>query len=166
MATMGHVLTAIDAALQAFFRAAEIADLPDTSIVRGKECVNKELPVLICACDRADRKRAKNWEVTGSIKLVTDPTNDAGEVSETKLDASTVMETAVIDTLEGYVPSNDRPQPLAAAITAAMIASGLATADTFLMTAFSIQRVSAGFDDDSVWTLQVDFLAQVIVQTN
>jgi len=163
VAIAGHVLTATDAALQTFFRGADIADLQDASIVRGKECVGKELPVLICACDKAERKRAKSWEVTGSIKLITDPTDVSGDVSETKLDETTTMEAAVLNTLEDYVPADDRPQPLAAAITAAMIASGLSTADTFLMTAFQIQRVSAGFDSDSVWVFQVDFLATVIL---
>lgn len=162
MATAGHVLTATDTALKAFFAAAAIAALPAANIVRNKEMADKGLPVLICASDAAARGRAKNWSVTGSLILKTDITGEDGLVTAAQLAASTALETAVLDALEALIPDDDRPQPLADAITAAAIAAQVVLANDFMMTGFMITRVDAGFDEDEIWTFSVDFTATVI----
>jgi hypothetical protein len=162
MASQGHVLTATDAANQAFYLAAGIEGLEEGHIVRNKEMSGKELPVLICASDTAVRKRAKNWEVTGSLILKSDITDADGNVTEAQLAASTAMETAVLDALEDLIPDDDRPQPLGDAITAAAVAAEAVEATRFMMTGFMINRVSVGFDEDEIWTFSVDYTAIVI----
>ena len=162
MATAGHVLTATDAALKAFFVAAAITDLPAANIVRNKEVSDKGLPILICATDTAERGRAKNWKVTGSLILKTDITDDDGVITAAQLAASTAMESALVDAMEILIPNDDRPQPLADGITAAAVTAAVVLAAEFMMTGFFITRISAGFDDDSIWTCSVDFTATVI----
>lgn len=162
MATAGHVLTATDSAIKAFFDAAAITDLPAAQIVRNKEISEKSLPVLICATDSAARKRAFNWEVTGSLILKTDITDDDGMITAAALTASTTMETAVLDALESITPTDDRPQPVADAITAAAVAAGVVLSTDFMMTGFMVNRVSAGFDEDEIWTFSVDYTASVV----
>jgi hypothetical protein len=157
-----HVLRKTDNALKAFFIAAGITGLTAANICRTKETAGKSLPVLILNSETAARKRAKNWEVSGTLLLKTDPTTDAGADN---LDASDAMEDAVIEALETLIPIDDRPQPLADAITAAAVASADAwalLANEFMMTACTIGNVSAGFDEDEIWTLSVDFKATVI----
>lgn len=156
---MNHVLTALDSALQAFFAAAAIPGLDATQIVRNKESVDKELPVLICSSENAERKRARNWLVSGLVLLKSDPTTDANEDNQV---ATTTMEAAVLERLESFVPADDRPQALADAITAAGVANSVVAANEFAVTAFTIKSVSAGFDDDAIWTFSVDFTATVI----
>lgn len=158
MATAGHVLTATDSALKAFFDAAAI--IP--SVVRNKEMADKGLPVLICASDAAVRGRAKNWSVTGSLILKTDITDETGQVTEAQLTDSTDFETALVDALEAHIPDDDRPQPLADAITAAAVSAGTVLVTDFMMTGIIINRVDAGFDEDEIWTFSVDFTATVI----
>lgn len=160
MATGGHVLTATDAALKAFFDAAGISGL--SNVVRNKEMSDKGLPVLICASESGARGRARNWEVTGSLILKTDVTDSDGLVTSGQLDASTDLESAVLDALEDEVPTDDRPQPLADAITAAAVAAGVVLDSDFMMTSFRILRVNAGFDEDEIWTFSVDYSAIVI----
>lgn len=157
-----HALRKTDNALKSFFIAAAIAGLTKDNICRNKESAGKTLPVLILNSETAARKRARNWLVTGSLILKTDPTDDA---NDSALDASDTLEDAVIASLEAIVPDDDRPQPLGDAITAAAIASTEAwavEANEFMMTGFSITNISAGFDEDEIWTLSVDFTATVI----
>jgi len=157
-----HVLRKTDNALKSFFVAAGIAGLTADNIVRTKESAGKTLPVLILNSETAARKRAKNWEVTGTLLLKTDPTDDN---NEDNLEASDTMEDALVAALETIIPIDDRPQPLAEAITAAAIASPndwVVAADEFMLTVFTIVNVSAGFDEDEIWTLSVDFKATVI----
>ena len=154
-----HVLTATDAALKAFFTAANISGLPAASIARSKESTGKTLPVLICNSETAVRKRAKNWEVTGSILLKTDPSTDE---NGDNLAASSIMEAAVLDALESNVDEVDDPHGLANAITAAGVADGSVIASEFLITAFFIKQVSAGWDEDEIFTFSVDYNANVI----
>lgn len=161
-ATRSHVLIATDKALKAFLEAADIADLDDDHIGRNKEIVDKEFPVLICGSESAERGRAKNWKVSGSLLLKTDITDEAGVVTDAQKEASDAMELAVLDALEDKIPGDDRPQPLADAITAAAIAAGVVASNEWMMTAFTPVRVSAGFDEDEVWTFSVDFTATVI----
>lgn len=158
MSAQGHVLTATDGALQAFFIGSAIGGL-EGSIYRLKESADKFLPVLICASESAARKRAKNWLVTGSIIL---KMNLNKEDNTSNLTESTETETAVLNALEAFIPDDDRPQPLADAITYAGIAAGAVAADEFLMTAFTIGNVGQGYDEDGVWTFTVDFSATVI----
>ncbi len=166
MSSKSHVLRKTDNALKAFCDAAAIAGISAVAspafpsrVVREKETAGKELPVLICNSESAKRGRAKNWLVTGSLLLKTDPTTDE---NADNLATSDAQEDAVIEALEEHVPPDDRPQPLADAIQAAAVAAGVVAANEFLMTAFSIVNVSAGFDDDEVWTFSVDFTATVI----
>lgn len=159
MAQPRHVLRKTDIALKAFFVAANIEGLTDANIVRTKESAGKTLPVLICNSENALRKRAFNWEVTGSLLLKTDPTD---EENNSALEASDTLEDAVIAKMEALVPADDRPQPLANAITAAAVASGQVVGTEFAISAFTINRVSAGFDEDEIWTFAVDFTATVI----
>lgn len=157
-----HVLRKTDNALKSFFIAAAIEGLTEENIVRTKESAGKELPVLILNSDTAARKRARNWEVTGTLLLKTDPTT---EQNESNLDVSDTLEDAVVQKLEALIPEDDRPQPLADAITAAALASTAAwklESTEFMMTAFTIVNVSTGFDEDEIWTLSVDFKATVI----
>lgn len=159
MSNQSHVLRKTDNALKAFFVAANITGLTTDNIVRTKESSEKELPVLICGSEAAARNRSKNWLVTGSLLLKTDPTDAA---NESALDVSDAMEDAVVEALEALIPADDRPQPLADAITAAAVAAGTVAADDFMMTAFTLTNVSSGFDEDEIWTLSVDFTATVI----
>ena len=156
---MNHVLSATEGALKAYFEAAGISGLDASNIVRTKESSYKTLPVLICACETAERKQAKNWLVKGSLMLKTDPTSDT---NDDRLAESTVLEASVVEALEAIVPRTDQPQPLADAITAAGIASGAVLVNEFMMTSFTINSLTSGFDDNEIWTFAVDFNATVI----
>jgi len=154
-----HVLSATEGALKSYFEAAGISGLDANNIVRTKESFGKTLPVLICSCENATRQRAKNWLVKGTLLLKSDPTTDT---NYDNLDASTTMEANLVEAMETNIPIADQPQPLANAITAAGIAAGSVIVDQFLMTAFTINSLTTGFDDDSIWTFAVDFTATVI----
>lgn len=160
MPAIKHVLLATDSALKAFYDAEAIAGL---TVVRGKESSDKSLPILICSSNTAGRKRARNWEVTGSLELKTDITDADGKITGAAKQASDDLEKAVLAAIEDLVPPDDRPQPVGDAITAAAIAGNVFTAQDFMMTGLMIQRVSAGFDEDEIWTFSVDFTATVIV---
>ena len=159
MSSSRHAIRKTENALQSFFVAQSISGLTADNIVRTKETAGKSLPVLICNCDQAERQRSRNWKITGSLILKTDYSTDENEDG---LDASDEMEDAVAQAIESLVPSDDRPQPVADAITSAAISAGSVASDEFMMTAFQLNRISSGFDDDEIWTFSVDFTATVI----
>lgn len=160
--TRTHVLTATDKALKAFFIAAAIDGLAAANIGRAKEVVDKTLPVLICHTHSALRKRAKNWEVSGTLTLKTDITDASGQVTDDQKLASDALELAVLEALETYIPGDDRPQPLAAAITSAAVAAEAVNSTEWLMTGILLRNVANGYDEEEIWTFSVDFTATVI----
>ncbi len=161
-ATRSHVLIATDKALKAFFTAANLAGLAAANIGRAKEVVDKSFPVLICHAHSALRKRAKNWEISGLLTLKTDITDDTGQVTDAQKLASDALELALLEALESYIPEDDRPQPLAAAITSAAVAAEAVNANEWLMTGILLRNVATGFDEEEIWTFSVDFTATVI----
>jgi hypothetical protein len=162
MATVAHVLRYTDIAWREFLISdAGISGLTSDQIVRTKESADKDLPILICNAENAVRKRAKNWEVTGSLLLKTACTDTDGQVTAAALTTSDDLETALLEKIENVIPIDDRPQPLADAITAAAVVSAIAST-RFMMTACVINRVTSGFDEDELWTFSVDYTATVI----
>lgn len=159
MSSASHAIRKTDNALKAFFVAQSISGLTTDNVVRTKETTGKTLPLLICNTESAERQRSKNWKVTGSLLLKTDPSTDDNEDNLTISDA---LEDAVLETIETLVPADDRPQPVADAITAAAVAAGVVDSTEFMMTTFQISRIATGFDEDEIWTLSVDFTATVI----
>ena len=160
--TPGHLLTSCDAALQAFYRSKNITGLPNANIVRNKESVATLPLMLTCAFVRAERKNGRQWEVFGSIELASDPVDDAGDITVARLDATTEMEKAVLNSLEDSVPASGQAQPLAEAIMAAANAANAIEPTEFLITSIAVKSVASGFDDDAVWTFSVDVMAKVV----
>lgn len=164
MATRHHILRATDAALKAFFEAASITGLSSANIRRVKEYTDLEFPVLVCNAGDASRTRAKNWAVTGTIDLKTTSADDVGE-DGTAMSESDAMELAVLDALEVYIPDDDRPHPLGAAIQAAAVAADVIDSDHYLMTDCRLTDVGQGADADGAWTFSIGFKATVIFAT-
>lgn len=164
MATRHHILRATDAALKAFFEAANISGLSAANIRRVKEYTDLEFPVLICNAGDATRGRAKNWTVTGSIDLKTTSADDVGD-DGAAMTASDAMELALLDALETYIPDDDRPQPLGAAIQSAAVAADAIDSDHYLMVDCRLADVGQGADEDGAWTFSIGFRATVIFAT-
>ncbi len=157
-----HVLVATDSALQAWLASLQIPELPIERIVRNKEASDKALPVLVCNSAQAERGRAHNWKITGSLELKTDISGADGQVSTEAKAASDALELVLLDAMENITPTDDRPQLLGDAITAAAIAAGAVASNEFMMVDCYIQRISAGFAEDTLWTFSVDFAATVV----
>ena len=162
MATNAHALVNTDTALVEFFNGeleGALAVLispgdPSKTIVPGKNAGTKTLPVIICESDTAKRTRAKNWEITGRITVKT-PFQDAKGVS--LIDSSKALEFAVLGAMEQYIPADDQPQPLAAAINAA---AAEVLSDNFLLTKFFITDLTADQNEEGTfWVLTIGFTA-------
>ena len=161
MASRRHVLKATEMAVKAFFESEDIEYLPDTSILRLKEYVDRNPPLLGISADSAQRGRAKNWLVTIGLVLKTtvrgEPSRD-----QNHLDFSDDMELAVIDALEQYVPATDQPQPLAQAIMAAAVAAGVVDPDKYMMNDCKITDIEQSNDADGHYVLGIGLSATVI----
>jgi hypothetical protein len=147
MATIhGHALFNLDRVLVAFFDSEDTAQYDGfgepVPVVPGRWDVGKIPPFVICVADTAKRMRAKNWEVAGRIVVRTPILNGEGN---SLVDQSTALEFAILKTLEDYVPSDDRPQPLCSAINAVAAIEGY---DDFMLTNFQIQDVAIEEADD------------------
>jgi len=129
------------------------------SFVPAKHDVTKPLPVVICATDSGDRGRAKSWNTSGSIIVKTPVMSDQGVLMA---EESNELEFAVLKALENYVPDDDRPQPLCAAINAVAAAEGY---DNFMLTNFQISSIENSEDEDC-WVFTINFKASVLNDSN
>jgi hypothetical protein len=158
--TPGHALFNLDRMLVAFLQSETNVSAFDgygstVSIVPGKYDISKPLPIIICSTDRADRGRSKNWTSTGSISVRTPLLNDQGVSME---DESSNLEFEVLRAFENYVPIDDLPQPLCAAINSIAATEGYAD---FMLTNFQIMGIDSTEDEDC-WIFAINFKATVL----
>lgn len=159
MAERRHVLKATDNALKAFLVSEGV--LESEQIGGFKEVDGKSYPFIVCASLSAERLRAKNWKVSGSITLLTSSTADPG-TSDAKLEHSDEIETDLLEAFEQYIPADDYPQAVAGYIQAAAIDAGAVDANEFNMSSFMINKVEADSNEDGSWSFVIDFTAGVI----
>lgn len=162
MADSRHVLKLTDLALKAFF-VSEGAFETD-KIFRFKEVPDgASFPYLVIASVTAERLRAKNWSVKGTIVLYTSSTKPNTSTASADIVAtSDKLEYAVLDSLEQYIPADDNPQPLANEIQAAAVAAGVISSDEYLVSAFYILKTEADAHDEGFWSYSIDFDAKVV----
>lgn len=153
-----HVLQATDNAIRAFIISEGVVDTSRVFTFKGVD--ENEYPFVVCASTSADRLRAKNWKVSGEIVLCTSHASNVGEADDRK-EESESLETDLLEAFEQYVPGDDTPQQLAAAIQAAAIAADTVEANEYLMTSFYINRIDRDVQANR-WEFKIDFVASVV----
>lgn len=157
-----HVLSATDRVLRAFCISEGVLETDHIFTFKGVD--ETVLPFLVCASLSAERLRAKNWKVTGTLSLLTSSSATATDTTTDPKDASEQQETDLLEAFEQYVPTDDSPQQLAAAIMAAALAdpSPPIAATEYLMTSFYLNKCERDVTESGNWQFQIDFTASVI----
>lgn len=163
--TPGHALFNLDRMLVAFLKSEKAAYEFDgygkpVTFVPARWDVGKSLPLVIVVSDTATRTRAKNWDVSGRILVRTPLQNEDGN---SLADQSTALELAIVKAFEDYVPADDRPQPLCAAINAVATAQSFSD---FMLTNFRIADVSITEEEEEFWEFTINFRATVLNDSN